>query len=98
MEEHFYSLCNALPHNYQLTIDKLKTRSLSLKDEGVALSKLISSSVDVRKINEKILTCLIVKLCYSSSGTSLARLCEVMDELSYSTSCVQQVRRGECIY
>ena len=97
MEEHFYSLCNALPHNYQFTIDKLKTRSLLLKGEEVALSKLISS-VDVRKINEKILTCLIVKLCYSSSGNGLVRLCEVMDELSDSTSCVQQFRHGECIY
>ena len=53
-------------------------------------------SSDVRKINEKILAYLAVKLCYNGSSTSLERLCDVMDEsLINSTDtpcCVQQIR------
>ena len=48
-----------------------------MKDGGEQLSKLISSSP--AKINEKILTYLIVKLCYNDSDTSLVR-CNVMDK------------------
>ena len=71
MEDHFQSLCSVLPHNYQLTINKLKTIPQLLKDGGEQLSKLISSSsADVRKINEKIITYLIVKLCYNDSDTT----------------------------
>ena len=81
VEEHFKLLCSVLPRNNQLTIDKLKTIPQLLKDGGEQLSKLISSSsADVRKINEKIITYLIVKLCYNDSDTSLVRLCDVMDE------------------
>ena len=86
-EDHFQSLCSVLPHNYQLTIDKLKTIPQLLKDGGEQLSKLIlsSSSADVRKINEKIITYFIVKLCYIDSDTSLVRLCDVMGESIDST-------------
>ena len=104
LERHFNSLCNALPQNYRLTIGKMKTIPRLLKDEGQQLSKLISSSSDdIRKINEKIITYLLVKLCYSGSSNSLVRLCDVMDELIESTdspSCVQQIRSGKytCIY
>ena len=95
MEDHFQSLCSVLPHKYQLTIDKLKTILQLLKD-GEQLSKLISSSsADVRKINEKIITYLIVKLCYSDSDTSL---CDVMDESIDSTDTptgMQQIRYCE---
>ena len=81
VEEYFKLLCSVLPQNNQLTIDKLKTIPQFLKDEGEQLSKIISSSsADVRKINEKIITYLIVKLCYNESDTSLVRLCDVMDE------------------
>ena len=100
--EHFNSLCNTLPHNYQLTIDKLKTIPQLLKYGGEQLSKLISSSsADVRKINEKIITYLIVKLCYNGSSTSLVRLCDVMDELIDSTDTptfVQKLRCGMYVY
>ena len=48
-----------------------------MKNGGEQLSKLISSSP--AKINEKILTYLIVKLCYNDSDTSLIR-CNVMDK------------------
>ena len=96
--EHFNSLCNTLPDNYHLTIDKLRNQVQILKDEGEQLSKLVtSSSTDNRRINEKIMSYLIVKLCYNRSGISLVRLCDVMDELIYPTStptCVQQIRCG----
>ena len=93
IENNFLSLCNVLPHNYQLTIDKLKTISHLLKDEGEQLSKLISSS-DVRKINEKILTYLIVKLSYNDSEV---RLCESTDS-SYTPTGMQQTRYCEYMY
>ena len=69
-----------------------------IKDEGEQLSKLITlSSTDVRKINEIIITYLIIKSCYSGISTSLVRLCDVMDELIDHTStstCVRQIRHG----
>ena len=97
LTEHLNSLCNILPYNHQLTVDKLRNMVEIIKDEGEQLSKLItSSSTDVRKINEKIITYLIVKLCYNGSSTSLVRLCDVMDELIDPTSahsmCIQQIR------
>ena len=99
VEGHFKSLCSVLPHSYQLTIDKLKAIPQLLKDGGEQLSKLISSSSpDVRMINERIITYLIVKLCYNDSDTSLVRLCDVMDESIDSTDTttgIQQIRCGE---
>ena len=71
-----------------------------IKDEGEKLTKLItSSSTNVRKINEIIITYLIVKSCYSgiTRSTSLVRLCDIMDELIEHTgtsTCVQQIRHG----
>jgi len=57
-----------------------------LKDEGQQLSKMISSSDnDVRSINEKIITYLLVKLCYSGSSSGLVSLCDVMNKLIQST-------------
>ena len=103
IEDNFQSLCNILPHNYQLTIDKLKTIPQLLKDGGEQLSKLISSSssADARRINLKILTHLIVKLCYNDSDTSLVRLCDVMNESIDSTDTLtgmQQTRYCEYMY
>ena len=99
VEDHFKSLCSVLPHNYQLTIDKLKTIPQLLKDGGELLSKLISSSSpDVSRINERIITYLIVKLCYNDNDTTLVRLCDVMDESIDSTNTttgIQQIRYGE---
>ena len=101
LKDNFNLLCNDLPQNYHITIDKLKTMLQLSQDERKRLSKLISSSHDVRKINEKILIFLIVKLCYCNNGSSsgLVRLCDVMDELvdsTDSTSCVQKVRNCKC--
>ena len=103
IEDNFQSLCNVLPHNYQLTIDKLKTIPQLLKDGGEQLSKVISSSssANARKINEKIITHLIVKLCYNDSDTSLVRLCDVKDESIDSTdrpTGMQQIRYCEYMY
>ena len=99
VEDHFKSLHSFLPHNYKLTIDKLKTIPQLLKDGGEQLSKLISSSSpDVKRINERIITYLIVKLCYNDSNTSLVRLFDVMDESFDSTNTttgIQQIRCGE---
>ena len=59
------------------------------------------SSIDVRKINEKILTYLIVKLCYNGSDTDsvILTLCDAMDELVDSidntSTCVQQIRHSK---
>ena len=102
LRDHFNSLCNSLCNNYQLTIDKLRNMMQIIKDDGEQLSKLItSSSTDVRKINQKIMTYLIVKLSYNGSSTTLVRLCDVMDELINpmgSLICVQQIRCGMCIH
>ena len=99
--ENFISLCDTLPCNYQSIISKLSAVPVLLKDGGVQLSKLIASSAtDVRKINEKIITYLIVKLCCYGSDTSLVRLCDVLDELMDPTGirmCVQQIRSGMSI-
>ena len=73
-----------------------------MNDEGEQLSKLItSSSVNVRKINKKIITYLVVKSCYNGSSTRLVRLCDIMDELLNPTStptCVQQIRCGTYVH
>ena len=106
LERRFNLLCDTLPHNYQLTIAKLKTMPHLPKDEGVHFSKLISSlssssSTDIKKINGKIVTYLIVKLCYSGRDNSSVRLCGVMDKLNSSTdsaSSIQQVGYGEYSY
>ena len=99
LEKHFNTLCSSLPRNYQLTMDKLNAIPQLLQDGGEQLSNWISSSLstDVRKINEKIITYLIVKLCYNDDDTSLC------DELIASTipSCEQQIMCGKyimCVY
>ena len=64
------------------------------------ISKMIATSSlsDVQKINEKILTYLIIKICYNGSNNSLVRPCDVMDELLINSTdistCVQQISCG----
>ena len=102
LTEHFSSLCNTLPYNHQLTIDKLRNLVQITKDEGNQLNKMITlSSTDVKQINEKIIIYLIIRLCYSGSDSNLVKLCDVMDELIDPTdtpSCVQQLRYGSYIH
>ena len=57
-----------------------------------------SSSFDVRKINEKILTYVIIKICYNGNSNSLVRPCDAMDKLLINLTdtpiCAQQSRYG----
>ena len=97
LEQHFNLLCTNLPHNHQLIISKLKPISQLFKDGDKQLSRLISLSADVTRINEKIITYLIVKLCYNGSDTDLVRPCDVMKgviDSSGAPTCVQKVRCG----
>ena len=89
-------LCNTLPHNHQLTIDKLKAIP-QLSQGGEQINKLISSSADVRKINEKITAYLFVKLCYSGHSPELER-CDVMYRLIDSPTVLQQSCHGKNAY
>ena len=98
MTKQFNSLCHTLPYNYQLSIDKLRNMVQMIKDDGEQLKKWITSSTDVRKINEIIVTFVIIKSCYSGSDpSSLVKFCDVMDELLDPTgtpTCVQKIRYG----
>ena len=95
--DQFHSLCNTLPDDCQLTIDKLKTMPQLKGDGKEQLSKLISST-DITKINANIITYVIIKLCYNGSNMNLSRVCDVMEKLIDSTktsTCVQQIRCGK---
>ena len=101
LEEHFNSLCINVPHNHQFIIDKLKLIPQLVQDGGEQLSKLMSSSADDRKINERIITYLVITLCYNGSDTDLVRLCDVMKKLidpSDTPTSIQQIRCGMYIY
>jgi len=96
LDEHFSLLCNCLPDDYQSTLIKLKSLPQLSNDDHQQLDSMISSSHQL--VNEKIVTFLIVKLCYNGSTNGLVELCDVMDNLMVSkqlASCVQQVRCGK---
>ena len=98
LEDQFCLLCNIPPYNCQLNTDKLKVIAQLNQDGKAQISKLISSSTDVRETNEKIITYLIVKLCYNGSDTNLARLCDVIKEMNDSTNtafCTQHITCGK---
>ena len=66
-------------------------------DDHQQLGTMISSSCEAQLVNEKIVTFLIVKLCYNGSSDSLVGLCDVMDNLTEPdppTGCVQQAKLG----
>ena len=68
--------------------------------DGEQLSRLISSSAGV-KINAKIITYLIVKLCYTGGDMALVGLCDMMDKLIDSTdtpTCIQEIRHGMYVH
>ena len=99
IEKHYISLCNTLPCNCQLIINKLCAIPMLFKDGREQFSKLMSSLTDSRNFSEKIITFLIIRLCYCNNGnsTSLVKLCDVMDELIDPTgtpTCMQQIRSG----
>jgi len=98
LDEHFSLLCNCLPDDYQSTLIKLKSLPQLSNDDHQQLNSMISSSRGVQLVNEKIVTFLLIKLCYNGSGSGLVGLCDVMDNLTeskQSASYVQQVRHGE---
>jgi len=103
LDQYFPLLCNCLPDNYQSTLDKLKSVPQLSNDDHQELAIMISSSRDAKLVNEKIITFLIVKLCYIGSSDSLVGLCDVMDNLidcEELSVCLQQVRNGEnkCVH
>ena len=99
-DDYFSQLCNFLPDDYQSTLVKLKSVPQLSNDDHQQLGTMISSSCEAILVNEKIVTFLIVKLCYNGSSGSLVGLCDVMDNLvesDQSASCVQQVRCGKLV-
>ena len=99
LNQYFTLLCNCLPDDYQSTLVKLKSVPQLSDDDHQQLGTMISSCEAIL-VNEKIVTFLIVKLCYNGSSGSLVGLCDVMDnlvEVDQSTSCVQQVRSGKLV-
>ena len=98
-DDYFSQLCNFLPDDYQSTLVKLKSVPQLSNDDHQQLGTMISSSCEAILVNEKIVTFLIVKLCYNGSSGSLVGLCDVMDNLvesDQSASCIPQVRCGKC--
>ena len=98
LDQYFTQLCNSLPDDYQSTLVKLKSVQQLSDDDHQQLGTMISSSCEAILFNEKIVTFLIVKLCYNGSSGSLVGLCDVMDNLvesDLSASCVQQLRFGK---
>ena len=70
LDEHFSQLCNCLPDDYQSTLVKLKSVPQLSDDDHQQLGTMISSSCEAILVNEKIVTFLIVKLCYNGSSGS----------------------------
>ena len=99
MVECFPLLCKCLPDDYQSTLVKLKSVPQLSDDDHQQLGTMISPSCQAIQVNEKIITFLVVKLCYNGSNSSLVRLCDVMDYLiesneSTAADCMLQVGPG----
>ena len=99
LDEIFYLLYNFLPDDYQSALLKLKNIPQLSNDDHQQLDTMISSSCEAQLVNEKIVTFLIVKLCYNGSGGSLDGLSDVMDNLiqsDLSVGCLEGVKNGMC--
>jgi len=98
LNQYFPLLCKCLPDDFKSTLDKLKSVPQLSNDDHQQLGTMISSSYEAQLVNEKIVTFLIVKLCYNGSSGSLVGLCDLMDNLvesDQSAGCVQQLRCGK---
>jgi len=98
LENVFPLLCNILPDDYQSTLVKLKSLPQLSNEDHQQLSTMISSSsCEVQLVNEKIVTFLMVKLCYNGNGGSLVKLCNLIDDLidSELVGCVREVILGK---
>jgi len=89
-------LCKLLPDDYQSTIEKLKSLPEFLGPEQQQLldSLMPTTSMDVKIINEKIITFIVVTLSYNSSSGGMTRFSDIMDQLVGSSSCEQEIRCG----
>ena len=96
LESVFSLLCNCLPDDYQSTLVKLKSIPQLSEDDHQQLGTMISSSCEAILVKEKIITFLIVKLCYNGSGGSLVVLCDVMSNLIESEELIHCVREALC--
>ncbi|XP_065904252.1 uncharacterized protein [Dysidea avara] len=85
-------LCESLPDDYRSTIEKLKTLPQFLAVEQQLNSLIPTTLTDVKLINEKIITFIVITLSFSSSSGGMTKLCDIMDELVESTSCVQETQ------
>ena len=87
----FPVLCKLLPDDYQSTIEKLRLLPQFLgTDQQQQLNSLIPTTLtDVKMINEKIITFIVITMSFSSSSGGMQKLCDIMDELTKSTSCMQ---------
>ena len=94
LDEHFSILCNCLPDDYQSTLVKLKSFSQLSSDDHQQLGAVISSSCEAKLVNEKIVTFLILRLCYNGLRDVMDNLIECDHDQSPAAGCVQQ--HGKC--
>jgi len=90
--ELFPLFCNCLPNDYQSTLVKLKSVPQLSNDDHQQLGTMISSSCEAQLVNEKIITFVIVKLCFNGGGGSLEELYDVMAsfiESNEPAGCIQ---------
>ena len=95
----FSPLCDCLPQDYQSTIEKLKSfpQFVGSEHQHQLRSLIPATLTDIDVINEKILTFLVMNLCYDTNSGGITRLCDVMEQLiefSESSSCIQEIRCG----
>jgi len=94
LNQYFHLLCNCLPDDYQSTLDKLKSISQLSNDDHQQLGTMISSSCEAQLVKERIVTFLVVKLCFNGNGDSLVGLCDVMDNLTKSGQSATRVQNN----
>ena len=97
----FSPLCDCLPRDYYSTIEKLKSfpQFAGVEHQQQLKSLIPATLTEINVINEKILTFLVMNLCYDANRAGITRLCDVMEQLiefSGSTSCIQEIRFGRC--
>ena len=77
---------------------KLKSLPQLSTEDYQQLGTIISSpSCEVQLVNEKIVTFLVIQLCYNGNGGSLVELCNMMDSLVEPelAGCVREVLFGK---
>ena len=96
----FPVLCKSLPADYQSTIEKLKRLPEFVgSEQQIQLDSLMPTTLmDVKMINERIITFLVVTLSYNSNSGGMTRFSDIMDKLVGSSSCQQEIRWGMVEY